>query len=104
MGKRMQTYTYVSKGKEKHKYYNPVVSSNTAISGAGVYNNGEIVSEKVTFSKSNANNNSSNLTSDELDKAGNGGAIYNNGKLTVSNSTFSSNNATTILLMLWKMS
>ncbi|MCM1266096.1 MAG: hypothetical protein NC200_07845, partial [Candidatus Gastranaerophilales bacterium] len=90
-------YVTVSKGKEKHKYYNPAISSNTAVNGGAVYNLGTLTVSNASFSKNNANNNSSGLTSESKLNSGNGGAIYNDGELSVDTVTFSSNTAMTTI-------
>ncbi len=98
-------YVTVSKGVEKHKYYNPTISSNMAKFGGGIYNLGTLTVQNTTFSKNSAieanpsvatNNDGVNTTyTTTTTNTGRGGAIYNasDSDVTIVNSTFTSNKA-----------
>lgn len=58
------------------------LSNNSALSGAGLYNNGTAIVTNSTFNRNRISN-------------GSGGGIYNNGTLTVTNVTLSQNQAVT---------
>nr|MCR5266303.1 hypothetical protein [Cyanobacteria bacterium RUI128] len=89
-------YVYTKKNKEKHKYYNSSVASNTATDGGGIYNAGNLTVSNTTLS-GNIANNTSGLGYADIEQSGNGGAINNTGTLNVSDATFKSNNAVTTL-------